>query len=105
MADALFGRALRDGNQLLWAEDAALPELRGAEQADAGGEGAFTDDQPRVDVSMQRVFRDDRPFQNEDSAVHGSQLLGRKTQRCRSCGVLSKGTPPARLRSPMASPM
>jgi len=37
--------------QLLWAADASLPDLRGAEQSDAAGEAAFTDDQPRVDVS------------------------------------------------------
>ena len=49
-ADALFGRALRDAGQLLWAVDPATPDLRGAEQRDEGQEAAFTDDQPRVDV-------------------------------------------------------
>ena len=41
---------LRDAGQLLWAADASLPELWGAEQQDAAAEAAFADDQPRVDV-------------------------------------------------------
>jgi Domain of unknown function (DUF1744) len=49
-ADALFARMLRDAGQLLWAADASLPELWGAEQQDAAAEAAFADDQPRVDV-------------------------------------------------------
>lgn len=65
-ADALFGRALRDANQLLWAEDAGLPELRGSEQGDPAAEAAFADDQPRVDVSAaSRFFRlERRPSQH-----------------------------------------
>jgi Domain of unknown function (DUF1744) len=51
-ADALFARMLRDAGQLLWAEDASLPELRGAEQQDPSAEAAFADDQPRVDVRL-----------------------------------------------------
>ena len=43
---------LRDAGQLLWAADAALPELWGAEQQDAAAEAAFADDQPRVDVRL-----------------------------------------------------
>lgn len=49
VSDALLARNLRDGNQLLWAVDPSVADLRGGDQKDDMA-ALFTDDPPRVEA-------------------------------------------------------